>query len=118
MENENSSAAQALNSIITILNDLNEDERERIMQAVSSFFRLERETAYDRPRRDHQTINERTIRPTFSADTAPAPKEFLLEKQPSTDVERIACLAYYLTHYRETLKFKTLDLAKLNTEAA
>src|SRR5207249_5163711 len=46
------------------------------------------------------------------------PKEFLLEKQPRTDVERIACLAFYLTHYRDTPHFKTLDLSKLNTEAA
>jgi hypothetical protein len=47
-----------------------------------------------------------------------SPKEFLLEKQPRTDVERVACLAYYLTHYREMPHFKTLDLSKLNTEAA
>jgi hypothetical protein len=42
----------------------------------------------------------------------------LLEKRPQTDVERIACLAYYLTHYRDQPQFKTLDLSKLNTEAA
>src|SRR6185312_8399188 len=40
------------------------------------------------------------------------------EKAPVTDVERMACLAYYLTHYRDTPHFKTLDLSKLNTEAA
>ena len=33
-------------------------------------------------------------------------------------MEKIACLAYYLTHYRDTPHFKTLDLSKLNTEAA
>jgi hypothetical protein len=48
----------------------------------------------------------------------PSPKQFLLNKQPRTDVERIACLAFYLTHYRDLPHFKTLDLAKLNTEAA
>src|SRR5262249_3617495 len=30
----------------------------------------------------------------------------------------IAVLAYYLTHYRDQPFFKTLDLSKLNTEAA
>jgi hypothetical protein len=45
-------------------------------------------------------------------------KEFLYQKQPRTDVERIAALAYYLTHYRDIPQFKTLDLSKLNTEAA
>jgi hypothetical protein len=33
-------------------------------------------------------------------------------------VERIACLAFYLTHYADMPHFKTLDLSKLNTDAA
>ena len=48
----------------------------------------------------------------------PSPKEFLFQKQPNTDLERVACLAYYLTHYRNTSHFKTIDISKLNTEAA
>jgi len=36
----------------------------------------------------------------------------------ANDVERVACLAYYLTHYRSIPEFKTLDISKLNTEAA
>lgn len=55
---------------------------------------------------------------SFSEDRSLSPKEFLLEKKPYTDVDRVACLAYYLTHYRATPHFKTLDLSKLNTEAA
>jgi len=41
-----------------------------------------------------------------------------MQKQPRTDIERVACLAYYLTHYRDSHFFKTLDISKLNTEAA
>ena len=48
----------------------------------------------------------------------PSPKDFLFQKQPTTDIERIACLAYYLTHYRNTPHFKAVDISKLNTEAA
>jgi hypothetical protein len=44
-------------------------------------------------------------------------KQFLKLKLPKTDVQRIACLAYYLTHARSEPHFKTLDLTKLNTEA-
>ena len=47
-----------------------------------------------------------------------SPKRFLAEKKPTTAVERIACLAYILTHFRDTPKFKTKDLADMNTEAA
>ncbi len=46
------------------------------------------------------------------------PKAFLKDKGPNTDVERVACLAFYLTHFRDTPHFKTQDLSKLNTEAA
>ena len=42
----------------------------------------------------------------------------MLEKQPRTNVERMACLAFYLTHYEDMQHFKTLDLSKLNTRAA
>lgn len=48
----------------------------------------------------------------------PSAKDFLFQKQPNTDVERVACLAFYLTHYRGLPHFKTLDISKLNTEAA
>ena len=54
----------------------------------------------------------------FSEDRSMSPKQFMFEKQPKTDVERVACLAYYLTHYRNAPHFKTLDISKLNTEAA
>ncbi len=47
-----------------------------------------------------------------------SPKQFMRLKRPETDVQKIACLAYYLTKYREQPHFKTLDLSKLNTEAA
>lgn len=46
------------------------------------------------------------------------PKEFMVQKRPRTDIERVACLGFYLTHYRDTPHFKTLDISKLNTEAA
>jgi len=46
------------------------------------------------------------------------PKQFLAQKRPTTEYERVACLAYYLTHTRNTPQFKTNDLTALNTEAA
>ena len=41
----------------------------------------------------------------------------MAQRKPKTDVERVACLAYYLTHHRSTRQFKTIDIANLNTEA-
>jgi hypothetical protein len=49
---------------------------------------------------------------------ATTPKNFLAQKDPKTDAQRITCLAYYLTHQRGTTQFKTKELTTLNTEAA
>jgi len=46
------------------------------------------------------------------------PKQFMALKRPISDVERVTCLAYYLTNYRKVGQFKTIDLTKLNVEAA
>jgi hypothetical protein len=46
------------------------------------------------------------------------PKQFMSAKQPTTDIERITCLAYYATHSQGTPHFKTAELTGLNTEAA
>lgn len=47
-----------------------------------------------------------------------SPKQFMAQKNPKTDMQRIACLGYYLTHFRKTQHFKTRDLTHLNIEAA
>jgi hypothetical protein len=46
------------------------------------------------------------------------PKQFIAQKRPKTQYERIACLAYYLTNARGTPQFVTDDITALNTEAA
>lgn len=48
----------------------------------------------------------------------PSPRDFIAQKKPKSAVERVACLAYYLTHYRDTPTFNTKALTDLNTEAA
>jgi hypothetical protein len=46
------------------------------------------------------------------------PKQFMAQKKPGNNYERVACLAYYLTNYRDTSHFKTADINKLNTDSA
>jgi hypothetical protein len=45
-------------------------------------------------------------------------KAFVATKRPTMDVEKIACLAFYLTHSEGASKFKTADLERVATEAA
>ncbi|MDQ7805655.1 hypothetical protein Q5425_18070 [Amycolatopsis sp. A133] len=45
-------------------------------------------------------------------------RDFMSQKKPGSQVERIACLAYYLAHHRDTPHFKASDISALNLEAA
>jgi hypothetical protein len=62
------------------------------------------------------------VRSGFNPGSTPTdtstPKAFMSGKRPTTDMERVTCLAYFLTHYRNTSAFKTKDLTDLNIEAA
>jgi hypothetical protein len=108
-----------MNEIIAVLNRVpNADDKRRLLRSVAMLLGLEigpMEASFA-PVTGEARSSARSV--AYSTDMSVSPKEFLLEKVPKTDVDRIACLAYYLTHYRSTLYFKTLDLSQLNTEAA
>ncbi|QCW77098.1 hypothetical protein EQG64_05000 [Streptomyces sp. S6] len=58
-----------------------------------------------------------------SATISPAHQEvsvrdFISQKKPQSLVERVACLGYYLTHYRDQPHFRAPDIVQLNTDAA
>jgi len=53
-----------------------------------------------------------------TGDGEPTAKLFLAQKRPKTDSERVACLAYYLTHHRKAPQFGSEELGKLQTEAS
>lgn len=111
---------EALQAVIAALQPLDEDAQRRIIEASATFLRVSPSShqVARAPIPQPDTTPSGPTYPSFSADTAMSPKEFLFAKQPRTDVERMAALAYYLMHYRDTSQFKTLDLSKLNTEAA
>lgn len=112
---------EAFNAIVSRLSEFDEDTQRHILSSVSNWLGFSDAS---------QTIGS-TAAPTqtesstsqssskgFMVESEQSPKEFLMEKEPNTNVERVACLAYYLTHYRGIPHFKTLDISKLNTEAA
>jgi hypothetical protein len=118
--------AEVLGQIISSLKRLTPDARDRIYQTIGTFFQLgaSPSTTPSQPvdskpsDLENGSRHTRSTQSTFSGDRTPSPKQFLNEKQPRTDVERVACLAFYLTHYRDTREFTTLDISKMNTEAA
>ena len=109
---------QALSEILEILKQLEPDVRRRVLHSVQSFLGLSVRDAKNNHDAETSGNLETPSAQNFSKDRTLSAKEFLRDKQPITDVERVACLAYYLTYYRETPHFKTLDISNLNTEAA
>ena len=111
--------AEVLHALISGLSRLDREARQRLLNTVATFFDLG-----PAPRRPVASIEERAIDMTSDRDTGFAsqpqlsPKDFLIQKEPKTDVERVACLAFYLTYYRESPHFKTPDITNLNREAA
>lgn len=109
-----------VNSIIGNLIKFDTESRLRIYKTVGTFFGFEDPYAKANREGDPRAIRTDDLRePHFSTnEEPPSPKDFLYQKQPDTDAERVACLAYYLSHFRATPHFKTVDISKLNTEAA
>ncbi len=106
---------QVLAQVLDALTPLEADSQTRILETAATFFQL------GSLRRTHSLEpihNGESLTVSFSDERALSPKAFIMQKEPRSDVERVACLAYYLTHYRDTPHFKTLDISKLNTEAA
>jgi hypothetical protein len=117
MENDNNE--EVLLTILKALKGLDVDTQKRTLQAVSTFLGISL-VSYEigHAKQNESNSNLKSSDVYFSANRQITAKEFLRDKMPMTDVERIACLAYYLTHYKDTPYFKTLDLSTLNTEAA
>ena len=110
---------EAFQQVINVLLPLESDLRERTYATVGAFFGYAAPQAGLANASAGSPAGERSppdVR--IAPHEPPSPKDFLFQKQPNTDTERVACLAYYLTHYRSTTHFKAVDISKLNTEAA
>jgi hypothetical protein len=111
----------ALQRIISELSPLTKEDRRRLVETVITFFALN-VGATVRPSQPNATAPASSGHPInfqFSeSDEPPSPKAFILTKSPKTDVERVACLAYYLARFRATTHMKTKDISAINTESA
>ena len=109
----------AFQQVTNVLLPLEKDLRERTYATVGTFFGYAAPEVGLTNAGAGRTAGERSPPDvSIAPHEPPSPKDFLFQKQPNTDVERVACLAYYLAHYRSTRHFKTADISKLNTEAA
>jgi len=132
-EPKESGELEALQTIISSLSPFKRDAQLRLLGAATTFLNLHGVTFpkttesrnvwgdfFPSPTtaKVPQSAQPDADRSKFSNRPDLSPKEFLMDKDPRTDVERAATLAFYLTHYRNQPEFRTLDISKLNTEAA
>jgi hypothetical protein len=117
---KHSDIATILTRVIADLRDLSPVEQQKLLETVATFFGLRAPANGTSQAKGIPTVTPVSHLPGggFSEARDISPKEFVMQKQPRTDVERVSCLAFYLTHYRNTPHFKTIDISKLNTEAA
>jgi hypothetical protein len=112
--------AAVLQRMIADLSPLSGDAQQRLINTICTFLGLSAPAvmgnASGGSSRPH--TNERASSFQFSEDEPPSVKQFMHDKAPQTDVERVACLAYYLSRYRRTPHVKTKDITALNTESA
>lgn len=119
MDEATTTDLEILTEVLTALRKLDREGQERMIQTVSTFLGLSPKIGTPQNHSLNRPVTAAlSTSPSFSEDRSMSPKDFMLDKQPQTDVERVACLAYYLTHYANTPHFQTVDISRINTEAA
>jgi hypothetical protein len=104
---------EALSTVLEALADLDDAKRSWVLQTASARLNV----AAPSPQQN-VGVQGPAQAPGAAATGTEDPRQFVKLKNPQTDVQRVACLAYYLTHYRDQAHFKSRDLSTLNTEAA
>ena len=119
MDENETADLQVLTEVLTALKKLDHEGQERMIQTICTFLKLTPASHKAGPPPQSSYSSHTFSRPgSFSEDRSMSAKDFMTDKKPRTDVEKVVCLAYYLTHYANTPHFQTVDISKLNTEAA
>lgn len=111
---------QVLTEVLTALRKLDHEGQERMIQTICTFLNLAPGSQLPKAPSQSSSSPSHTFSRagSFSEDRSMSAKDFMSDKQPRTDVEKVVCLAFYLTHYASTPHFQTVDISKLNTDAA
>ncbi len=107
--------SDALSDAVAVFRRLDDAGRQTLLKTLATLFDI---SVTNDSSSGPRTVSFAEPTERFSKEQSLSPKEFLLKKQPQSDVERVACLGYYLAHYRDQQHFNTRDISVLNTEAA
>jgi len=106
--------AEAATAVMAALQGLTQEERERVIQSTAALFGVaaysaEPQQAQGGGAKAHR--NEGATNPGSGGGKKVSLVEFIKEKQPSTNPQKIACFAYYREHYEGEEHFSSSDLS-------
>ncbi len=109
----------ALGTVVDALDKLDEPQRLWVLQTAAARFslRMQTEVLHAKPSVEKTGSSSASDIAQTQDNGERSPKTFIREKSPQSDVQRITCLAYYLTNFRGTPHFRTKQLTDLNAEA-
>lgn len=109
----------AMDTALNAFSSLESDQQKRVLIWLIDKLKLSGSVSWGTPAPGAPTVHLPSGAPVAPVSGAGlTPKQFMAQKKPKTDAERITCLAYYLTNYRQTPHFKTKELTDLNTKEA
>ncbi len=113
------SEVKAMDAAFGALSGLEPDEQKRALVWLIDKLKLSGAVSIGAPAAGASTVHQQSgVAAGTGSGAGLTPKQFMGQKKPKTDAERITCLAYFMTHQRETQQFKTKGLVELNKEAA
>jgi hypothetical protein len=107
---------EALGKVLDALSKLEPAAQQWVLSTAAT--RLNVSTIAIAPPSGGTPVSHRTATPPSGSIGSLHPKEFMRQKAPQSDVDRVACLAYYLTHGRQASAYSSRELTAMNTEAA
>ena len=114
------SEVKAMDAAWTALSNLEPDEQRRVVLWLIDKLKLSGAVSLAPAALGGAPAHQPTGGPSAGTVTGGGltAKQFMAQKKPKTDAERVTCLAYFLTRQRDTAQFKTKALTDLNKEAA
>jgi hypothetical protein len=96
-EDDSGASEQELRVLTQILENLTKvdpESRQRILDTVVTYFRINRSSNAALQSAVIPRLDQTSAEPggSFSQDRSISPKQFIFQKQPKTDVEKVACL--------------------------
>jgi hypothetical protein len=108
----------AIQTALEAIASINEDQRVFALETIAKRLKIKFEIPNESGRDSGLQQSGGEILLKSNPSEKQTAKQFIASKKPSNDVQQIACLAYYLTHFKDKPHFKTIDLTNLNIEAA